>query len=60
MQQELQPHNFIRTVDLDNHAQVERLCLKFECSEVELREAVRMVGPTQIYVEQWIRWLKMN
>jgi len=58
--QELQPHGVIRTVDLENSTQVERLCAKFECSEVELREAVHMVGPTQIWVEQWIRWMKMN
>jgi hypothetical protein len=58
--QDLQPQNFIRTVDLENPAQVERLCAKFQCSEIELHEAVRMVGPTQIWVEQWIRWMKMN
>lgn len=58
--QDLHPQNFLRTVDLDDGAQVTRLCEKFECSESELREAVRMVGPTQIWVEQWIRWMKMN
>lgn len=53
------PH-VLRTIDLDDSSQVAKFCQKFECSEVELREAVRMVGPTQIWVEQWIRWLKMN
>lgn len=58
--QESQPSSILRTVNLEDSAQVARLCDKFECSEEELREAVRMVGPTHLWVEQWIRWLKMN
>ena len=53
-------HSIPRTVNLDDSTQVARLCDKFECSESELREAVRMVGPTHLWVEQWIRWLKTN
>ena len=51
---------FFRTIDLEDSAQVARLCSVYGCSEEELEEAVRMVGPRQISVEQWILGLNSN
>ena len=54
------PQTSFRTIDLENSEQVARLCSVYGCSEQELEEAVRMVGPRQISVEQWIRGLNSN
>ena len=54
------PPTFFRTIDLDDSTQVARLCSIYGCSEQELEEAVRMVGPMQISVEQWILGLSSN
>ena len=54
------PPTFFRTIDLDDSTQVARLCNIYGCSEQELEEAVRMVGPMQISVEQWILGLNSN
>jgi hypothetical protein len=54
------PQTFFRTIDLEDSAQVAKLCHMYQCTEQELEEAVRMVGPMQFSVEQWIRGLSSN
>lgn len=51
------PQTFFRTIDLEDRAQVAKICRMYQCTEQELEEAVRMVGTMQFSVEQWIRGL---
>lgn len=50
------PH---RIVDLSDGGQVAAWCADLECTEAELREAVRVTGPSHMFVQQWIKWLRL-
>ena len=50
------PH---RIVDLIDSGQVATWCADLECTEAESREAVRVAGPSHMFVQQWIKWLRL-
>lgn len=52
----MRTHEFARAIDLDNATQVSQWCDRLHCTENVLREAVGMVGPDYVLVEQWVRW----
>jgi len=51
---------FGRTLDLDDPDQVARWCERLQCTELKLREAVRMVGPSYMLVAQWLSWQRLR
>ena len=50
----------VRVIDLNDSAQIAQWCRDLGCTEIELREAVRMVGPSRMSVQQWIAWLHLR
>lgn len=47
---------FARDIDLADSEQVADWCKRMRCTETLLREAVRMVGPSYVLVDQWVTW----
>ena len=50
----------VRVIDLNDSAQIAQWCRDLGCTEIELREAVRMVGTSRMSVQQWIAWLHLR
>jgi len=53
------PHRPDRIVDLSDHDQIAKWCADLGCTEAQLREAVRIVGPDHMFVQQWIKWFHL-
>jgi hypothetical protein len=59
MAHDAQPQNPHRIVAPSDRGQAANWCADLGCTEVELREAVRMAGPSHMFVKQWIQWLRL-
>ena len=53
------PHRPHRIVDLSDRGQIASSCTDLGCTEPQLREAVRIVGTDRMFVQQWVKWLRL-
>ena len=59
MAYDAQWHSPAQIVDLSDRGQIASWCVDLGCTEAELREAARITGPSHMFLQQWIKWLRL-